>query len=76
MKPDEPFLQAMEDFVREAPRSLRMLSDQVSDSTTSESKEVLSIGDNENSRCPPPPPEPVKAKEPVVLPDLMVTFFC
>ncbi|MDP1189003.1 hypothetical protein, partial [Klebsiella pneumoniae] len=77
-QPPASFLQAMEEYVREAPRFSTARKEQVLDNKTSPSKEVLAI---EHKKTPevqeatppsPPLPEPVKEEPPVVKqPDLL-----
>ncbi|XP_031261319.1 putative clathrin assembly protein At5g35200 [Pistacia vera] len=73
-QPPASFLQAMEEYAREAPRGSTFRKDQVADNKIVAPKEVLAIEyqktpEVEEARPPsPPPPEPVKVEEPVVEP--------
>ncbi|KAB1208983.1 hypothetical protein CJ030_MR6G022951 [Morella rubra] len=80
-QPPASFLQAMEEYVREAPRGSTFRKDQVVDAKDASPKEVLAIEykktpevQEESSPSPPPPPpppEPVKIEAPVAEPDLL-----
>ncbi|KAK9947509.1 hypothetical protein M0R45_003129 [Rubus argutus] len=75
-QPPASFLQAMEEYVREAPRVSIVRKDQVVDNKISAPKEILAIEDRKTQEAeapqpsppPPPPPEPVKVVAPVVEP--------
>ncbi|XP_022135287.1 putative clathrin assembly protein At5g35200 isoform X2 [Momordica charantia] len=83
-QPPASFLQAMEEYVREAPRVSTVCRDQAADNKLASPKEVLAIEDKkepvgqvEQPVAPPPatspaPPEPVKVEPPVTeQPDLL-----
>ncbi|XP_008242823.1 PREDICTED: putative clathrin assembly protein At5g35200 [Prunus mume] len=72
-QPPASFLQAMEEYVREAPRVSTVRKDQVVDNKINAPKEVLAIEYKNNqeaeARPPsPPPPEPVKVEAPIAEP--------
>ncbi|XP_041004978.1 putative clathrin assembly protein At5g35200 [Juglans microcarpa x Juglans regia] len=77
-QPPASFLQAMEEYVKDAPRGSTFRKDQVVDKIVSP-KEVLAIEykkapevqEERPASPPPPPPEPVKVEAPVVEPDLL-----
>ncbi|KAJ8768269.1 hypothetical protein K2173_021209 [Erythroxylum novogranatense] len=76
-QPPSSFLQNMEDYIREAPRTSIVRKDQVAD-TKIATKEVLTVEYKKEEEVKqeiapsPPPPEPVKDKVPVVqAPDLL-----
>ncbi|KAG6662527.1 putative clathrin assembly protein At5g35200 [Carya illinoinensis] len=77
-QPPASFLQAMEEYVKEAPRGSTFRKDQAVDKIASP-KEVLAIEykkapevqEERPASPPPPPPEPVKVEAPVVEPDLL-----
>ncbi|KAL9255139.1 putative clathrin assembly protein [Drosera capensis] len=76
-QPIASFLQAMEDYVREAPRGSTFRKEQVKQVMEAAPKEILAIEDKkvevaevEEKRPPsPPPPEPVKDEKPVSEPN-------
>ncbi|GAB2210598.1 hypothetical protein Drorol1_Dr00015866 [Drosera rotundifolia] len=76
-QPIASFLQAMEDYVREAPRGSTFRKEQVKQAIEAAPKEILAIEDKkvevaevEEKRPPsPPPPEPVKDEKPVSKPN-------
>lgn len=80
-QPPASFLQAMEEYVREAPRGSTFRKDQVVDAKDASPKEVLAIEykktpevQEESPPSPPPPPppsEPVKIEAPVAEPDML-----
>ncbi|KAJ4709060.1 Clathrin assembly protein [Melia azedarach] len=80
-QPPASFLQAMEEYVREAPRGSTFRKDQIADNKIAAPKEVLAIEykktpevEVEEAKPPsPPPPEPVKVEPPPVVepPDLL-----
>ncbi|KAH7546319.1 putative clathrin assembly protein At5g35200 [Ziziphus jujuba] len=73
-QPPASFLQAMEEYVRDAPRVSTVRKDPVGDNKIAAPKEVLAIEykktpEEEEPRPPsPPPPEPVKVEAPVAEP--------
>ncbi|PON52192.1 AP180 N-terminal domain containing protein [Trema orientale] len=75
-QPPASFLQAMEEYVREAPRFSTVRKDQEVDSKIAAPKEVLAIEYKKTSEVeearppspPPPEPEPVKVEAPVAEP--------
>lgn len=73
-QPPASFLQAMEEYVKEAPRGSTFRKDQTVDNKVDAPKEILAIEDKktpevEEAKPPsPPPPEPVKVEAPVVEP--------
>lgn len=72
-QPPASFLQAMEEYVREAPRVSTVRKDQVVDNKINAPKEVLAIEykttQEAEARPPsPPPPEPVKVEAPIAEP--------
>ncbi|GMY35802.1 putative clathrin assembly protein At5g35200 [Fagus crenata] len=74
-QPPASFLQAMEEYVREAPRGSTFLKDQVVNNKIASPKEVLAIGAPEEQEArpqspppPPPPAEPVKVEAAVTEP--------
>ncbi|KAF5749596.1 hypothetical protein HS088_TW04G01566 [Tripterygium wilfordii] len=82
-KPPPSFLQAMEEYVSEAPRMSTARKGQVVDNKISSPKEVLAIEykkpaevQEERPPSPPPPPEPVKvaAPAPVAEPTDLLTL--
>ncbi|KAH0970275.1 hypothetical protein GBA52_022431 [Prunus armeniaca] len=79
-QPPASFLQAMEEYVREAPRVSTVRKDQVVDNKINAPKEVLAIEykttQEAEARPPsPPPPEPVKVEAPIAEPpDLLVVL--
>ncbi|KDO73482.1 hypothetical protein CISIN_1g009078mg [Citrus sinensis] len=79
-QPPASFLQAMEEYVKEAPRGSTFRKDQTVDNKVDAPKEMMAIEykktpEVEEAKPPsPPPPEPVKVEAPVVEPpDLLVT---
>ncbi|KAG2713352.1 hypothetical protein I3760_04G173300 [Carya illinoinensis] len=78
-QPPSSFLQAMEEYVREAPRGSTFRKDQPLDNKISAPKEVLAIEYNKapevqeerQTSSPPSLPEPVKVELPVAEPDLL-----
>ncbi|GAB4832798.1 hypothetical protein Ancab_006815 [Ancistrocladus abbreviatus] len=79
-QPPVSFLQAMEEYVREAPRGSTFHKEQVKqvvEESKAPPKVILAIEDKkvtEEEENPPssPPPEPVKEEKPVAEPDLLV----
>ncbi|KAI4344184.1 hypothetical protein L6164_011439 [Bauhinia variegata] len=76
-QPPASFLQAMEEYVKEAPRVSTVRKDQAVDNKSSPPKEVLSIEykkspeakeERPESPAPPPAPEPVKVEAPAAQP--------
>lgn len=73
-QPPASFLQAMEEYVKEAPRGSTFRKDQTVDNKIDAPKEILAIEykktpEVEEAKPPsPPPPEPVKVEAPVVEP--------
>ncbi|KAJ7956747.1 ENTH/ANTH/VHS superfamily protein [Quillaja saponaria] len=74
-QPPASFLQAMEEYVRDAPRASTVRKDQVVDNKITSPKEVLAIEYKKTEEVldahlpsPPPPSEPVKVEAPVVEP--------
>ncbi|KAF5459213.1 hypothetical protein F2P56_023186 [Juglans regia] len=78
-QPPSSFLQAMEEYVREAPRGSTFRKDQPLDNKISAPKEVLAIEykkapevqEERQLSSPPSLPEPVKVELPVAEPDLL-----
>ncbi|PKU82211.1 putative clathrin assembly protein At5g35200 [Dendrobium catenatum] len=72
-QPPASFLSAMEEYVREAPRTSTLRKDQVKEEKT-EPKAVLAIEENKTQEeqqavsPPPPPPEPAKVEEATIMP--------
>lgn len=70
-QPPASFLTAMEEYVRDAPRTSTVRKDQVTDEKNAAPKVVLAIEDKKTPEVeeapspPPPPPEPVKVEAPV-----------
>lgn len=73
-QPPASFLQAMEEYVKEAPRGSTFRKDQTVDNKVDAPKEMMAIEykktpEAEEAKPPsPPPPEPVKVEAPVVEP--------
>ncbi|MCH85677.1 clathrin assembly family protein, partial [Trifolium medium] len=74
-QPPSSFMQAMEDYVKDAPQGVIVRKDQAIDNKIASPKEVLAIEYNkepeakeEHSPSPPPQPEPVKVETPAVQP--------
>lgn len=73
-QPPASFLQAMEEYVKEAPRGSTFRKDQMVDNKVDAPKEMMAIEykktpEVEEAKPPsPPPPEPVKVEAPVVEP--------
>ncbi|KAE9602310.1 hypothetical protein Lal_00049567 [Lupinus albus] len=75
-QPPSSFLQAMEDYVKDAPQGLVVRKDQAAENKICSPKEVLAIEYKHTSEeeelppspTPPPPPEPVKVEAPQVQP--------
>ncbi|CAL0307106.1 unnamed protein product [Lupinus luteus] len=75
-QPPSSFLQAMEDYVKDAPQGLVVRKDQATENKICSPKEVLAIEYKHTSEeeelppspTPPPPPEPVKVEAPPVQP--------
>ncbi|OIW18593.1 hypothetical protein TanjilG_13345 [Lupinus angustifolius] len=80
-EPPSSFLQAMEEYVKDAPQGLVVRKDQAAENKICSPKEVLAIEYKHTSEeeelppspTPPPPPEPVKVEAPPVQspPDLL-----
>ncbi|KAI9117150.1 hypothetical protein K1719_011316 [Acacia pycnantha] len=79
-QPPASFLQAMEEYVKDAPRDSIVRKDQATDNKIASPKEVLAIEYKKTSEAqeapavpvqespPPPPPEPVKVEAPAAQP--------
>lgn len=74
-QPPSSFMQAMEDYVKDAPQGVIVRKDQAIDNKIASPKEVLAIEYNkepeakeERPPSPPPQPEPVKVETPAVQP--------